>query len=171
MSPDTDIRVTVEGLKPLQALLAIAPELVTQETKKAMDQARLTLEAEAKRLVPVKTGHLRRSITSETRPLNGGVVGIVGTNVKYASFVEFGTGIYGPEKKPIAPVTKKALAWGKVLGHTAAGAPVKEFVRRSVKGMRPRPYLRRAFEEKKGVVEGFFKAALQRVLRRLASGG
>ncbi len=157
-----EIKVTVQGLRPLMTMMYLAPELVTQEITRAMRQSTLTIEGEAKHRVPVKTGTLRRSIHSEVRPISRGVEGLVGTITQYAPYVEFGTGIYGPQKRPIVPRTKKALAWKSEGGEM--------IIRRSVRGMRPRPYLKPAFDAKLREVEGFFRAALKRVLGRLAHG-
>lgn len=53
----------------------------------------LTAKAErnAKRRCPVDTGRLRSSITSDVVAEEGALVGVVGTNVEYAPYVEFGT--------------------------------------------------------------------------------
>jgi HK97 gp10 family phage protein len=62
----------------------------------------LEIEAESKRLVPVKTGLLRRSIHSLFEA--GGLRGRVGPSVDYDKFVEFGTRHHGarPYMRPAA---------------------------------------------------------------------
>jgi hypothetical protein len=54
---------------------------------------RLVLKAEgsAKHRCPVDTGRLRGSITHRVEQEENAVVGVVGTNVEYAPYVEFGT--------------------------------------------------------------------------------
>lgn len=49
------------------------------------------VERRAKQAAPVDTGRLRSSITSRLATDSQGLVGIVGTNVSYAIFQEFGT--------------------------------------------------------------------------------
>jgi len=49
------------------------------------------VERGAKMIVPVDTGQLRRSITTEVEINDKNIVGRVGTNVKYAPYVELGT--------------------------------------------------------------------------------
>jgi len=49
----------------------------------------------AKELCPVDTGDLRNSIKSNTEKNENEIVGIVSTNMRHASFVEFGTGKVG----------------------------------------------------------------------------
>lgn len=84
-------------------------------------------ESYAKQLCPVDTGNLRNSIT---HVVEDDTV-IIGTNVTYAPYVEFGTGIYaeggGGRQTP----------WYFQDSHG-------EWHRTS--GMRPRPYLRPAIE-------------------------
>jgi hypothetical protein len=100
---------------------------------------------EAKRLVPRKTTTLARSIKpgylTDTEAL-------VKATAAYAAYVEIGTGIYGPKRKPIVPRNANVLAWrtGKV---TLAGKSRvkggKELAgwafARSVKGRPATPYL------------------------------
>lgn len=60
------------------------------DVNKVLTQACMLVESSAKEKCPVNTGNLRNSITYE---INDNV-GIVGTNVEYAPYVEFGTGLY-----------------------------------------------------------------------------
>ncbi len=83
--------------------------------------------------IPFKTGQLRKSITSQVL---SDTEAVVGTNLYYARYVHDGTGLYGPLKRRIRPKTRKALHW------RGAAHPVK-----SVRGMRPRPFLAQAVEE------------------------
>ncbi len=83
------------------------------------------IEADAKRLCPVDTGRLKVSI--HPRFSRGGLTAVVGTNVLYAPFVEYGTGRRGSGKfKPIVKGEKKP---------TFGDLP----------GKPPQPYLRPAF--------------------------
>lgn len=86
----------------------------------------------AKRKVGVDTGRLKGSIRFTLQIENGRVVGTIGTVVQYGVYHHEGTGIYGPKRRPITPVTAKVLAFpGK-------GGMV---YRASVKGARPNPFL------------------------------
>lgn len=51
----------------------------------------IRVDSRAKALCPVDTGRLRSSINWRIAHDSQGLVGIVGTNVDYAPFVEFGT--------------------------------------------------------------------------------
>lgn len=56
----------------------------------ALEEACILVENDAKRLCPVDTGQLRSSITHEIEDN----IGVVGTNVMYAPYIEYGTGLF-----------------------------------------------------------------------------
>lgn len=70
----------------LQAKLNQAASSVAS-AKGLIARIALSVEGKAKRLAPVRTGTLRRSITSRVETTRG----YVGSNVEYAPFVEYGT--------------------------------------------------------------------------------
>lgn len=61
-----------------------------QKLKQILEQACLIVENQARRDCPVDAGVLRNSIKSKVE----GKEGVVGTNIEYAPYVEFGTGLY-----------------------------------------------------------------------------
>lgn len=115
------------------------------------------VEARAVKEAPVKTSNLVDSITSYAS--DDGTFGVVKVRafnergVEYGKFVHQGTGIYGPHKKPIKPVTKKALFW------RGAAHPVK-----SIKGMKPRPFLTDAGDDTD--VQKSYETGLRNYLKR-----
>ncbi len=87
--------------------------------------------------VPKVTSTLVRSISAAVKRISADIVeGKVGTWLEYARYIEYGTGIYGPLKRPItiAAKSKRGLFWG------AYAQDGKAIVRRRVqiKGMQPR---------------------------------
>lgn len=102
------------------------------DTGRLLLQIAQQIEREAVFRAPFHTGQLRKSLTSQ---LLSDTEAVVGTNLFYARFVHDGTGLYGPLKKTIKPVKKKALYW------SGAAHPVK-----SVRGMAPQPFLAEALE-------------------------
>lgn len=94
----------------------------------------------AKRRCPVDSGRLRSSLTKESFVEAGTPVCRVGTNLKYATYVHEGTGIYGPKHTPIVPRN------GRFLVFTPRGSSVTVFARQ-VRGVPPRPFLREALED------------------------
>lgn len=104
----------------------------------------------AQRLCPVDQGRLRASISTELAFDDGELVVRVGTNVDYAIYVHNGTGIYGPEKRPIVPVRAKALRWaqrnnsGRGRRRYRNGSTDGYVYSKRSKGTRGRPFLTKA---------------------------
>jgi len=78
----------------------------------------------------IRTGNLRNSITHEYRESDKTVV--IGTNVKYAPYVELGTGVYAEGGNG----RKTPWRYQDAKGNWHATS-----------GMKPRPFLRPVFEE------------------------
>lgn len=81
-----DVRVRIDGAK-LAELLASPQGAIAKELLKLG----LQIEARAKDLCPVDTGRLRSSITSALEEEGDTIVAVIGTDVEYAPFIEFGT--------------------------------------------------------------------------------
>jgi hypothetical protein len=90
------------------------------------------LEGYAKQNAPWKDrmGHSRQSIHSGVEKNEDKFVLYLSHGQAHGTYLEKGTGIYGPKGRPIKPVTKKALYW------PGAPHPVKE-----VKGMKAKPII------------------------------
>ena len=131
--------ITIKGgdafKKKLQDLAAEYPEVMDQ----ALDDTADAMSLDAQRMVPVDTGRLRASINVKREFL----IKAIGTNVEYATDVEFGTGpheIVAKNKKVLAN-KKKGIIFGKKVKHP---------------GSKPRPYMRPAFENNRRRVAEFF---------------
>ena len=74
----------------LDRLLSKFDNLQNIDLEIPLTKACLLVEGDAKKRCPVDTGQLRQSITYEVK----GNTGVIGTNVEYAPYVEYGTGIY-----------------------------------------------------------------------------
>jgi hypothetical protein len=147
----------------------VVRRIVLDEAERATRQACATVDREWKLSAPARTGHYRRSITTEVRRTGNVIRGRVGTNVFYAPFLEYGTGIYGPRRRPIRPKRAKALRFpqpgnpgftlaGRVRsGRAGAGA---RFVYAAwVRGIRPGHYAERAFRAAEPKALAIFRAA------------
>ena len=130
------IDTEVAGLKEVQAEMErIVKELHGSPMLNAMRRATLLVTASAKRLVPVDSGRLRASITPEVRNERNTVVGVVGSNVVYAPYVETGT-------RPHWPPPGALAVWAKRHGMTEA--TIRYII--GTRGTKKRPYLMPAFE-------------------------
>lgn len=97
----------------------------------------ISLEHRAKQKAPVDMGRLRASITHRVIQTGNNVIARTGTNVKYAAFQEFGTGIYGPRRRLIRPVNAKVLSW-------KSRRTGKRVFAKFVRGVRPKRYFAKA---------------------------
>ena len=82
-------KILTENIASFIAHFNNADKHVHESIRLAMEKVVKKIEADAKRNAPVKTGTLRRSITSRVE--EGGKLGKVGTNLPYAPYQEYGT--------------------------------------------------------------------------------
>lgn len=113
----------------------------------AMEQACILVENEAKIKCPVDNGLLRNSITHYIEDNPDELVGVVGTNVEYAPYVEFGTGIYSSLGNGRQDRWKYKDAKGEW---------------HSTIGQHPQPYLQPALEENRRKIEKMFKEQIKK---------
>lgn len=121
------ININLRAIENLQKALKQMPGLVKEELGKAVIELTLIVEAKAKELCPVDTGLLRSSITPVVASW---AEAYVGTNTKYAPYVEFGT-----KHAPAQPYLEPAFLEGqkqanKVFGR-AVGRAIATFKRRA----------------------------------------
>lgn len=105
----------------------------------------ISLEHRAKQGAPVDMGRLRASITHTVIETGNNVIARTGTNVTYAAYQEFGTGIYGPRRQLIRPKNAKVLSWKNRSGQRVFA----KFVR----GVKPKRYFTKALVAEKPVAE------------------
>lgn len=148
------LTVTLIGFPEARArLAAIGDALAGRALVTSLQSAALLVQNDAARRAPVKTGNLRRSLHTEVLSSAPGYAAVaVGTNLRYARFVEFGTRAH-----TIYPRNGKALFW------PGARHPV-----RSVRhpGTPARPYLIPALLENIGRIRDEIVASLSALLRR-----
>ncbi|MGN0176642.1 MAG: HK97-gp10 family putative phage morphogenesis protein [Methanobrevibacter sp.] len=102
---------------------------------------------------PVDTGYLKGWFFSKT----SGEEIEIRTPAKYASFVNDGTGIYGPHNTPIY---SKSI--GKPLAFQIGGKTV--FVK-MVKGQKPQKFVEKSIAQTEDKLEGYFIKAAHEVLQ------
>lgn len=129
----------IKGLRETQAKMEqVVRDLRGEPMLQGMRDAALLVTSTARTLAPVDTGRLRASITPEVRsdPLTGSVVGVVGSVVDYAPYIELGT-------KPHFPPLAALEVWAQRHG-TTAQAVAMAIARRGTKAYR---YLQGAIEQ------------------------
>lgn len=124
-----------------------------------------------------RTGTYIRSIRSTVRTTGTTVTGTVAAGVRYAEFLEKGTGLYGPRNQWIEPKSAKVLRFpaGKegfrLSGQQRAGKAGEsaQFVfARRVRGIRPRRFARDSALIAKPRVLRIFEDGGKRAAARLA---
>ncbi|QNJ55435.1 hypothetical protein SEA_PARIES_32 [Gordonia phage Paries] len=96
----------------------------------------------ARRRAPVDEGTLRNSIEYVVDVRGDRTHIVIGSPLTYARYIHEGTGIYGPKGTPIVPVTRQALKF-QVKGSSGRrrGGDARWVFAKSVKGIRPNPFL------------------------------
>ena len=145
------IQTRITGDKIVQAKLKELARKSPIELKRALTESVLVVEKRAKFRVARQSSRLAALIThSVEKGASGeGFVGKVGTNVKYAPFIEFGTGKFatkpGGRKTPWVYYSNK----------------LKRFV--WTEGMASQPFLIPAFKESGRDIIKFIRAAFKRL--------
>ena len=126
------IKIDSSDLNKFSVILRELPDEIKNDVRKVVKNSAFNIERNAKSSVNVKTGHLRRSISTKMGDMEAT---IHTSNLKYAPMVEFGT-----RPHIIRAKNKKALYW------KGASHPVKQV---SHPGSKAKPYLIPAFEKEK----------------------
>ena len=126
------IKIDSTDLNKFSVILRELPDEIKNDVRKDVKNSAFNIERNAKSSVNVKTGHLRRSISTKMGDMEAT---IHTSNLKYAPMVEFGT-----RPHIIRAKNKKALYW------KGASHPVKQV---SHPGSKAKPYLIPAFEKEK----------------------
>ena len=126
------IKIDSSDLNKFSVMLGELPGEIKDNVRKVVKNSAFNIERNAKSSASVKTGHLRRSISTKMGDMEAT---IHTSNLKYAPMVEFGT-----RPHIIRPKNKKALYW------KGATHPVKQV---NHPGSKAKPYLIPAFEKEK----------------------
>lgn len=151
--PQMHVSVTVEGVPEL---LARIPDAAKRRavSRRILSRLALLVQAEAMKRSPVRTGTLRRSWNVTVSP--AGDEAVVASTLRYAPYVEYGTGLFGPRHQRITSPSGKVLAWPagntgpngtlRQTGSPRAGTQGQYAFARSTQGMHPHPMLHPALE-------------------------
>ena len=126
------IKIDSSDLNKFSVILRELPDEIKNDVRKVVKNSAFNIERNAKSSASVKTGHLKRSISTKMGDMEAT---IHTSTLKYAPMVEFGT-----RPHIIRAKNKKALYW------KGASHPVKQV---SHPGSKAKPYLIPAFEKEK----------------------
>ena len=126
------IKIDSTDLNKFSVILRGLPDEIKDDIREVVKNSAFNIERNAKSSASVKTGHLKRSISTKMGDMEAT---IHTSNLKYAPMVEFGT-----RPHIIRAKNKKALYW------KGATHPVKKV---NHPGSKAKPYLIPAFEKEK----------------------
>lgn len=137
------------------------------DVTKTLKKATTIVHGEAKSTAPVDTGDLAGSIHMEVKKVNEGYEGRVYTNLEYAPYVEFGTGVKGNGTYPykikglnLAYKDKGWCYWSD-----------KEDKLIYTKGQVAQPFMYPALKNNEKYINKLFKEGVKDKLRDYCKGG
>lgn len=137
-----DLSAQIQGWVEAQAKMdQVVRDIRGEEMQQSYRAAALLVSNDAKRLAPVDRGGLRASITPDVRQDGNVTMGIVGSNLVNAPYMETGT-------RPFWPPLAALQVWARRHG-TSAYVVARAIARRGIQGRR---YLQRAFDNNKSEV-------------------
>lgn len=132
------------------------------DVKDALIKATEIVHSQAKNLAPVDTGNLAGSIHMKVIKTNEGLIGKVFTNLSYAPYVEFGTGIIGNGTYPYHVKGLKLSYKDTPWVYTPDGGDNFYFS----KGQAAQPYMYPALKENEKYIKQLFKDAVKDAIRK-----
>ena len=120
--------------------------LANMDLTEPLNQSCLLVENDAKRLCPVASGQLRNSIQSKVNKDTGTVY----TNVEYAPYIEYGTGLFSSKGNGRKTPWVYKDAEGKFHRTT---------------GHKPQPYMHPALTQNRQKIKTVFKNYISKVVR------
>lgn len=139
----------------------VAADLRGKEFSDGLKRGLLGITNDAKRLAPVDRGRLRNSIAPEVRVEGRQVVGVVGSNVKYAPYQELGTGTFAGKPRHWPPGSALET-WARRHGMPSGYVVARAIGLRG--GLKPKRFLQRAFEMNRDKVKGDMEVVVNRIL-------
>ena len=137
------------------------------ELQSAMNKATQLVHGQAKALAPVDKGQLAGSIHMQVKDTGDALEGRVYTNVEYAAYVEFGTGIKGngtyPYKVKGLSLTYRDKGWAYF------DEDKNEWI--YTKGQVAQPYMYPALKNNEKTIRRLFQDGVHTQLKKNCKGG
>ena len=155
------------NIKNIDRLTQRLNNIANIDLKDKVIQATNLVHGQAKALAPVATGNLAGSIRQEVKVRKKEIEGRVYTNVQYAPFVEFGTGIKGNGSYPYK-IKGLSLAY-KDTGWVYSPDGGETFY--YTKGQVAQPFMYPALKENEKYIKQLFKTGIKDELSKICKGG
>lgn len=131
--------------------------------KQGISAGCLLVERDAKLNVKTSTGVLRESINHELEVNDDKVVGVIGTNVKYAPYVELGTGPVGQANQP--DIAAKLNIKYRDSQWVYFSEEMQQFF--TTKGQAGQPYLYPALTQNKQQIKEVIALAVKKAIEKM----
>jgi HK97 gp10 family phage protein len=156
--------LTVKGIDRLTKSFN---KIAALELRDTMNDATKLVHGQAKDLAPVDKGQLAGSIHMQVKSTGDALEGRVYTNVEYAAYVEFGTGIKGNGTYPYQ-VEGLSLEY-RDKGWAYFDEDKGEWI--YTKGQEAQPYMYPALKENEKTIKKMFKDGVHTKLKQNCKGG
>ena len=157
-------RVSIKGVDRLTQRFN---NIANMELLSEMNKATQLVHGQAKALAPADTGLLRESIHMSVKNTGKELQGRVYTNVEYASYVEFGTGIKGNGTYPYQVEGLNLEYRNK--GWAYYDEDKGEWI--YTKGQKAQPYMYPALKQNEKTIKAIFKQGVHTQLKTNSKGG
>lgn len=155
------------SIKGVDRLTQRFNKIANMELKTAMNTATKLVHGQAKALAPADTGQLRGSIHMQVKDTGKELQGRVYTNVEYAPYVEFGTGVTGNGTYPyqIEGLKLEYKSKGWAYYDEDKGKWIY------TKGQKAQPYMYPALKQNEKAIKRIFKDGVKTKLKENCKGG
>lgn len=151
------LSVEIKGLD--RVVKALSPSLINKPLRRFWERSAEAVRGEARHLAPVDTGKLRNSIAIEIDSNNPPQFAKVGTNVHYAPYQEFGTGLQTDGEGGGSghwPPAKALDSWAKKHGFPSGAAVAAAIGGRG--GLLPKRFMRDGLKNSMGKIDAYVGA-------------
>lgn len=155
------------SIKGVDRLTQRFNKIAKMDIKSAMNEATTLVHGQAKALAPADTGQLRSSINMQVKDLGKELQGRVYTNVEYASYVEFGTGVTGNGTYPYQVEGLNLEYRNK--GWAYYDEDKGEWI--YTKGQKAQPYMYPALKQNEKAIKTILKNGVHTKLKENCKGG
>ena len=155
------------SIKGVERVVQKFNNIANMNLRSAVNEATKLVHGQAKELAPVDSGDLAGSIHMQVKDTGKEMQGRVYTNLEYAAYVEFGTGIKGNGTYPYK-VEGLSLKY-KDKGWAYFDEDKGEWI--YTKGQEAQPYMYPALANHKKTIEKMLKNAVSKALKENSTGG
>ena len=155
------------SIKGVERVVQKFNNIANMNLRSAVNEATKLVHGQAKELAPVDSGDLAGSIHMQVKDTGKEMQGRVYTNLEYAAYVEFGTGIKGNGTYPYK-VEGLSLKY-KDKGWAYFDEDKGEWI--YTKGQEAQPYMYPALANNKKTIKKMLKNAVSKALKENSTGG